>query len=270
MDFPARAAGLGPAENRHPDARAAGAGHRAPRGAARPTSCSSGCSRQRIVFIGAEIDDDLANRVCSQLLLLAAQDGQRDIKVFINSPGGSMDAMFAMYDVMKYLPNDVSTVGLGMAASAGQFLLTAGTAGKRYALRNTRIMMHQPSGGIRRHRVRHPHPGRAVPAHEAPVPGADRRAHRAAVRADRARRRPRPLLHRRRGEGVRPDRPRRDQRAGGREVWRRDGGGRPLHPAVVRRAHLVRDEGDEPVQQAVRGADRLRRRARSTTPWPTT
>jgi ATP-dependent Clp protease, protease subunit len=104
---------------------------------------------QRIVFIGAEIDDELANRVCSQLLLLAAQDGQRDIKIFINSPGGSMDAMFAMYDVMKYLPNDVSTVALGMAASAGQFLLTAGTAGKRYALRNTRIMMHQPSGGIR-------------------------------------------------------------------------------------------------------------------------
>jgi ATP-dependent Clp protease protease subunit len=104
---------------------------------------------QRIVFIGSEIDDDLANRVCSQLLLLAAQDGQRDIKLFINSPGGSMDAMFAMYDVMKYLPNDVSTVGLGMAASAGQFLLTAGTAGKRYALRNTRIMMHQPLGGIR-------------------------------------------------------------------------------------------------------------------------
>src|SRR4051812_22380011 len=90
---------------------------------------------QRIVFIGSEIDDELANRVCSQLLLLAAQDGQRDIKLFINSPGGSMDSMFAMYDVMKYLPNDVSTVGLGMAASAGQFLLTARTAGKRYALR---------------------------------------------------------------------------------------------------------------------------------------
>ncbi|WP_433173598.1 ClpP family protease [Actinoallomurus sp. CA-150999] len=104
---------------------------------------------QRIVFIGSEIDDDLANRVCSQLLLLAAEDGERDIKVFINSPGGSMDAMFAMYDVMKYLPNDVSTVALGMAASAGQFLLTAGAHGKRYALRNTRIMMHQPSGGIR-------------------------------------------------------------------------------------------------------------------------
>jgi ATP-dependent Clp protease, protease subunit len=104
---------------------------------------------QRIVFIGSEIDDELANRVCSELLLLAAQDGERDIKIFINSPGGSMDAMFAMYDVMKYLPNDVSTIALGMAASAGQFLLTAGTRGKRYALRNTRIMMHQPSGGIR-------------------------------------------------------------------------------------------------------------------------
>ncbi|GAA4629136.1 ATP-dependent Clp protease proteolytic subunit [Actinoallomurus vinaceus] len=104
---------------------------------------------QRIVFIGSEIDDDLANRVCSQLLLLAAEDAERDIKILINSPGGSMDAMFAMYDVMKYLPNDVSTVALGMAASAGQFLLTAGARGKRYALRNTRIMMHQPSGGIR-------------------------------------------------------------------------------------------------------------------------
>jgi ATP-dependent Clp protease protease subunit len=104
---------------------------------------------QRIVFIGSEIDDELANRVCSELLLLAAQDGERDIRVFINSPGGSMDSMFAMYDVMQYLPNDVSTVALGMAASAGQFLLTAGTRGKRYALRNTRIMMHQPSGGIR-------------------------------------------------------------------------------------------------------------------------
>lgn len=103
---------------------------------------------QRIVFIGAEIDDDLANRVCSQLLLLAARDAERDIKIFINSPGGSMDAMFAMYDVMTYLPNDVSTVGIGMAASAGQFLLTAGARGKRYALRHTRIMMHQPSGGI--------------------------------------------------------------------------------------------------------------------------
>ena len=104
---------------------------------------------QRIVFIGAEIDDELANRVCSELLLLSAQDSERDVKVFINSPGGSMDAMFAMYDVMTYLPNDVSTVGLGLAASAGQFLLSAGTRGKRYALRHTRIMMHQPSGGIR-------------------------------------------------------------------------------------------------------------------------
>src|SRR3954468_10347924 len=90
---------------------------------------------QRIVFIGAEIDDDLANRVCSQLLLLAAQDARRDIKIFINSPGGSMDAMFAMYDVMKYLPNDVSTVGLGMAASAGQFLLTGGPEREPHAPR---------------------------------------------------------------------------------------------------------------------------------------
>jgi ATP-dependent Clp protease, protease subunit len=103
---------------------------------------------ERIVFIGSEIDDELANRVCSQLLLLAAQDGKRDISIYINSPGGSMDAGFAIYDMMRYLPNDVATVGLGMAASMGQFLLAAGTHGKRSALRHTRIMMHQPHGGI--------------------------------------------------------------------------------------------------------------------------
>lgn len=104
---------------------------------------------ERIVFIGAEIDDDLANRICSQLLLLAAESGERDILIYINSPGGSMDSGFAIYDVMQYLPNQISTVALGLAASMGQFLLCAGSPGKRYALRHARIMMHQPSGGIR-------------------------------------------------------------------------------------------------------------------------
>jgi ATP-dependent Clp protease protease subunit len=103
---------------------------------------------ERIVFIGTEIDDNLANQVCSQLLLLASHDAQRDVSIYINSPGGSLDAAFAIYDMMRYLPNDVATVGLGLAASAGQFLLCAGTAGKRTALRHTRILMHQPSGGI--------------------------------------------------------------------------------------------------------------------------
>jgi ATP-dependent Clp protease, protease subunit len=104
---------------------------------------------QRIVFIGAEIDDDLANQICSQLLLLAAESSERDILLYVNSPGGSMDAGFAIYDVMQYLPNDIQTVALGLAASMAQFLLCAGTPGKRHALRHARVMMHQPHGGIR-------------------------------------------------------------------------------------------------------------------------
>ncbi|MCP2342647.1 ClpP family protease [Actinomadura rupiterrae] len=103
---------------------------------------------QRIVFLGEEVDDQVANRVCAQLLLLAAQDGRRDITLYVNSPGGVVDAGMAIYDMMQFVPNDVSTVALGMAASMGQMLLCAGAPGKRYALRNARIMMHQPSGGI--------------------------------------------------------------------------------------------------------------------------
>ncbi|MFG2001411.1 ATP-dependent Clp protease proteolytic subunit [Spirillospora sp. NPDC048911] len=103
---------------------------------------------ERIVFVGQEVDDQLANRVCGQLLLLAAQDGRRDITLYVNSPGGVVDAGMAIYDMMQFVPNDVSTVALGMAASMGQFLLCAGTTGKRYALRHARIMMHQPHGGV--------------------------------------------------------------------------------------------------------------------------
>jgi ATP-dependent Clp protease protease subunit len=103
---------------------------------------------QRIVFLGTEIDDRVANRVNAQLLLLAAQDARRDITIYINSPGGVVDAGMAIYDMMQFVPNDVSTVALGMAASMGQTLLCAGTAGKRYALRHARVMMHQPHGGI--------------------------------------------------------------------------------------------------------------------------
>jgi ATP-dependent Clp protease protease subunit len=103
---------------------------------------------ERIVFIGQEVDDSLANRVCSQLLLLSAEDGRRDIQIYINSPGGVVDAGMAIYDIMQYLPNDIATVALGLAASMGQSLLCAGTPGKRYALRHARVMMHQPSGGI--------------------------------------------------------------------------------------------------------------------------
>lgn len=103
---------------------------------------------QRIVFLGTEIDDQVANRVNAQLLLLAAHDSRRDITIYINSPGGVVDAGMAIYDMMQFVPNDISTVAMGMAASMGQTLLCAGTAGKRYALRHARVMMHQPHGGI--------------------------------------------------------------------------------------------------------------------------
>lgn len=103
---------------------------------------------QRIVFLGTEIDDQVANRVNAQLLLLAAQDARRDITIYINSPGGVVDAGMAIYDMMQFVPNDISTVAMGMAASMGQTLLCSGTAGKRYALRHARVMMHQPHGGI--------------------------------------------------------------------------------------------------------------------------
>ena len=102
--------------------------------------------KERIVFLGSEIDDTVANLVCSQLLLLEADDDERDIKLYINSPGGSVDSGFAIYDTMQFLNCDVTTVCVGLAASMGQFLLCAGTPGKRYALPHARILMHQPHG----------------------------------------------------------------------------------------------------------------------------
>lgn len=104
--------------------------------------------KERIVFLGAEVRDQNANAICAQMLLLNAEDPEADIYFYINSPGGSVDAGMAMYDTMQYISNDVATVGMGLAASMGQFLLAAGTRGKRFALPHTRIMMHQPSGGI--------------------------------------------------------------------------------------------------------------------------
>ncbi|MFE9362965.1 ATP-dependent Clp protease proteolytic subunit [Streptomyces sp. NPDC006978] len=103
---------------------------------------------QRIVFLGTQVDEVSANRVCAQLLLLSAEDSRTDISLYINSPGGSVTAGLAIYDTMQLIPNDVSTLAMGFAASMGQFLLTVGTEGKRYALPNARIMMHQPSAGI--------------------------------------------------------------------------------------------------------------------------
>src|SRR5881227_2338204 len=104
--------------------------------------------RERIIFLGSEVNDEVTNRICAQLLLLASDDSQKDIALYINSPGGSISAGMAVYDTMQYIKNDVATIAMGLAASMGQFLLCAGTAGKRYALPHARIMMHQPSGGL--------------------------------------------------------------------------------------------------------------------------
>jgi ATP-dependent Clp protease protease subunit len=104
--------------------------------------------KERIIFLGTAVMDEMANAICAQLLLLAAEDPDRDIFLYINSPGGSVSAGMAIYDTMQFVNNDVATVGLGLAASMGQFLLCAGTKGKRYATPHARIMMHQPSGGI--------------------------------------------------------------------------------------------------------------------------
>jgi ATP-dependent Clp protease protease subunit len=103
---------------------------------------------ERIIVLGTDVNDQSANRICAQLLLLSAEDPRRDIALYINSPGGSVLAGLAVYDTMKLVPNDVVTVAMGLAGSMGQFLLCAGTAGKRYALPNAQILMHQGSAGL--------------------------------------------------------------------------------------------------------------------------
>ncbi|HWJ80892.1 MAG TPA: ATP-dependent Clp protease proteolytic subunit [Nocardioides sp.] len=103
---------------------------------------------QRIIVLGQEVDDPIANRICAQLLLLSAEDPHRDISLYINSPGGSVTAGMAIYDTMQLIPNDVSTLAMGLAASMGQFLLTAGTPGKRFVLPNAEVLLHQGSAGV--------------------------------------------------------------------------------------------------------------------------
>lgn len=104
--------------------------------------------RERIVFLGSQVEDSNANLICAQMLLLSAEDPEKDIYLYINSPGGSVTAGMAIYDTMQYVPNNVATVAMGLAASMGQFLLSSGEPGKRFALPHARIMMHQPSGGL--------------------------------------------------------------------------------------------------------------------------
>jgi ATP-dependent Clp protease protease subunit len=129
-----------------------------PTGAAQMRAAGAGMSlgdsvydrllRERIIFLGQPVDDTIANQICAQLLLLAAEDPERDIALYINSPGGSVTAGMAIFDTMQFVDCDVSTYAMGLAASMGQFLLSAGTRGKRYALPHARILMHQPSAGI--------------------------------------------------------------------------------------------------------------------------
>ena len=102
----------------------------------------------RIIVLGAEVDDQVANRLCAQLLLLSAEDSRADISLYINSPGGSVSAGLAIYDTMRLIPNDVSTLAMGLAGSMAQFLLCAGTPGKRFSLPHAQVLMHQGSAGF--------------------------------------------------------------------------------------------------------------------------
>jgi ATP-dependent Clp protease protease subunit len=104
--------------------------------------------KERIIWLGSEVRDENANTICAQMMLLAAEDPDRDIYLYINSPGGSITAGMAIYDTMQFIEPDVATVAVGMAASMGQFLLSSGARGKRYITPHARVLMHQPSGGI--------------------------------------------------------------------------------------------------------------------------
>ncbi len=104
--------------------------------------------KDRIIWLGSEVKDENANQICAEMLMLAAEDPKKDIWLYINSPGGSITAGMAIYDTMKLIEPDVATVGVGMAASMGQFLLSSGTKGKRYLTQHARVLMHQPAGGI--------------------------------------------------------------------------------------------------------------------------
>ena len=239
--------------------------------------------RERIIFLGTEVKDEIANAICAQLLLLAAEDPQRDIHLYINSPGGSVSAGMAIYDTMQFVENDVATVAMGLAASMGQFLLTAGAKGKRYALPHARIMMHQPSGGIGGYRVA---TSRSRPSRCSTPSGrwpSYRAAHRSDRRADRERLRPRPLVHRRGGRRTTASSTTSCSSASPGPERRRhglapapDAGPRPETDLNTPEETPMRDMNyyipqfvertsygikDRPLQQALRGADHLPRRA---------
>ncbi|WP_200936859.1 ATP-dependent Clp protease proteolytic subunit [Leifsonia sp. Root112D2] len=115
---------------------------------AMPNSVFDRLLKDRIIWLGSEVRDENANEIAAKLLLLAAEDPHKDISLYVNSPGGSITAGMAIYDTMQFVPNDIVTVGIGMAASMGQLLLTAGTKGKRFITPNARVLLHQPHGGF--------------------------------------------------------------------------------------------------------------------------
>ena len=141
--------------------------------------------QNRIIFLGSEVKDENANAICAQMLLLNAEDPHKDIYLYINSPGGSVDSGMAIYDTMRWISNDVATVAIGLAASMGQFLLCAGD--QRQAVRPAAQPDHDAPALRRlgRHGKRHPDPGRAVAAHQVDDAEADCRAHRSDARPDR-------------------------------------------------------------------------------------
>ena len=232
--------------------------------------------RERIIFLGSEVRDQNANAICAQMLLLSAEDPEADIFLHINSPGGSVDSGMAIYDTMNYIPNDVATVGMGLAASMGQFLLCAGLAGQ--ALRAAARADHD-APAVGRHgrlRVRHQDPGPAVPAHQAPVLFELISEHTGQpLEQVETRRRPRPLVHRGAGAGTTassttwsagpPRPPTRAARPAPSEAdmtRHLDPTSQLehelLHPAVGG-AHLLRLPADRPLRQALRGAHHLPR-----------
>ena len=164
--------------------------------------------RERVVFVGGEINDEISNLVVAQLLHLEAEDPEKDIQLYVNSPGGVVYSGLAIYDTMRFIKPDVATTCCGIAMSMGSLILAGGAAGKRSALPNSRILVHQPQRRLPGPGDRHPDPRRGGDRAAAADRGDLRRAHRQVDRGDLRRARARPLLHARPGGRVRAHRPR--------------------------------------------------------------
>ena len=197
--------------------------------------------KSRIVMLGTDVNDDMANQICAQLLFLDAEEPGKDIWMYINSPGGSVTAGMAIYDTMQFVGCDVATVCLGLAASMGQFLLCAGASGKRYTLPNARIMMHQPSAGLRGQAADIAIQAEQLTYTKRRMAELHRAPHRAAGRADHRRLRAGPLVHLRAGARVRDDRQRDRQAHGDCSVLIRPSR-RPVHRVTGVRRALVAPE----------------------------